>query len=210
MEGRRVTQRNKKYNPLFILFLCLVAAVFILLIISIVFGARYRSANKKLIAAQAQIEELNETVSQLNDDLVAARSQLPTVDNKDKENNNQPSLPGTPDSSATTPSTSGSSSWLDLAGHSEVEVKPEKLLDAYATYYTTAGVNLRSGPGTNYNRITTVDYGEKILVAAREGGWSFAKVGNKFGWLSSDYISTSEPGGSSGQRSEATSGSIRP
>ena len=34
---------------------------------------------------------------------------------------------------------------------SELEVKPKELLDGYATYYTTAGVNLRSGPSMSYS-----------------------------------------------------------
>ncbi|MBQ9458459.1 MAG: SH3 domain-containing protein [Oscillospiraceae bacterium] len=205
MEGRRVTQRNHKYNPLFILFLCLVAAVFILLIVSIVFGVRLRSANKKLDAAQTTIQELNETVNQLKGDLALASTQTPTVTPKD---DGQPALPGSSETPGVTPTTSADTNWLDLTGHSEVEVKPSTLLEGYATYYTTAGVNMRSGPATSYKRITTIDYGEKVLVAARENGWSFVKAENKFGWVSSDYLSTEEPGGG-GTRSEATSGSIR-
>lgn len=207
MEGRRVTRKNQKYNPLFILFLCLVAAVIILLIVSIVLGARLGTANKKLKESSEQIEELTETVSQLNDDLSKAKDRLPS---SDSSNSNLPSIPGTETTEPSNTAAPADGSWLDLTGHSEVQVKPTSLLDAYATYYTTAGVNLRSGPATNYDRITTVDYGEQVQVAAREGNWSFAKVGNKFGWISSDYLSTSQPSGSaSAQRTEATSGSIR-
>ena len=105
-----------------------------------------------------------------------------------------------------------------------MQVAPTTLLDSYATYYTTAGVNLRGGPGTSYNRITTVDYGEKVDVAARQDGWSFARVGTRFGWISSDYLSATEPaaqasstatrtstsaGSGSGARSEVTAGSLR-
>lgn len=208
MEGRRVTRKNQKYNPLFILFLCLVAAVIILLIVSIVLGARLGSAGKKLKASEVQIQELTETVNQLNTDLAAAKDRLPAAE---PSNSNQPSIPGSEpvDSSGSGSAATSDGFWLDLSGHDEVKVKPTTLLDGYATYYTTAGVNLRSGPATNYDRITTVDYGEAVQVAARDGGWSFAKVGTKFGWISSDYLSATEPTSSSGQRTEATSGSIR-
>ncbi|MBO4916099.1 MAG: SH3 domain-containing protein [Oscillospiraceae bacterium] len=208
MEGRRVTQRNKKYNPLFILFLCLVAAVIILLVVSIVFGSRLKSADKKLKAAEAQVQELNDTVSRLNNDLEAAKAAATTTPKVDP----LPAIPGT----STDPSVPGTSdtpaspvAWLDLSGHNELKVKPTTLLDGYVTYYTTAGVNMRSGPGTSYDRITTVDYGEAVQVAAKENNWSFVKYENKFGWISSDYLSTSEPAGAGGQRAESTSGSIR-
>ena len=205
MEGRRMTRKNQKYNPLFILFLCLVAAVIVLLIVSIVLGARLGSANKKLKAAEAQVKDLTETVVQLNEDLSAARDSKPDQTEPDTPNPNEPAIPGSND----TPSpTDTNGSWLDLTGHSEVKVTPTTLLEGYVTYYTTAGVNLRSGPGTSYDRITTIDYGEQVQVAARAGNWSFAKVGGKFGWINSDYLSTSAPAAQPG-RGESTSGNIR-
>ena len=44
---------------------------------------------------------------------------------------------------------------LDLTGHDEVSVKPSTVYDKYYIYYTTGGVNLRSGPGTSYDKVTT-------------------------------------------------------
>lgn len=216
MEGRRVTRKNQKTNPLFILFLCLVAAVIVLLIVSVVFGIRLGAANKKLKASEEQVKELTETVAKLNEDLEQAKSSSPAAEPQ----NTQPAIPGTETGTPADASAPGEASWIDLTGHSEVKVKPTNLLDGYATAYTTAGVNMRGGPGTSYDRITTVDYGEKVQIAARENGWSFVKYGSKFGWISSDYLSDKEPArtsssstsgssGSSGQRTEATSGSIR-
>lgn len=203
MEGRRVTSKNKKTNPLFILFLCLVAAVAVLLIVSIVLGARLGSANKKLKDAEAQVKELTASVSQLEQELSEATKNPP------------PALPSANTSSTATPDTQNTAAgttepgaWLDLTGHDEVKVKPTQLLDGFVTYYTTAGVNMRGGPATSYARIMTVDYGTKVEVAAQENNWSFVRVDNKFGWISSDYLSSTEPSGQAG-RSEATSGSIR-
>lgn len=218
MEGRRVSSKNQKYNPLFILFLCLVAAVLVLLIIAIVLGIRLGKANKELKEAKTQVEDLQKTVSQLEDDLTAAQSrasQSPAAGGGTSENS------GSSDAQPAGTSASNTS-WLDLTGHNEVKVKPTNLLEGYATYYTTAGVNMRSGPATSYDRITTLDYGEKVQVAAREGNWSFVKASSRFGWVSSDYLSTTEPAPQTttssssvrtntgtGNRSEATSGSLK-
>lgn len=202
MEGRRVTRKNQKYNPLFILFLCLVAAVVILLIVSIVFGVRLGKANKKLKASEEQVQELTGTVSQLKEDLEAAKNRVPAASTTPASGSDTPTVP------ASSGSETSGSSWLDLTGHSEVKVKPTKLLSGYETYYTTAGVNLRGGPATSYDRITTVDFGTKVQVAARENGWAFAKVGSKFGWISADYLSTSQPAPQPTQRAESTSGTL--
>ena len=234
MEGRRVSSRNQKYNPLFILFLCLVAAILVLLILSLVLGIRLGSSGKKLKAANAQITQLEQEVAQLQDDLAALRDRAPS-------NVPETNIPDTVESgigispqggvgtdvppqgglSADPPVSANASgtSWLDLSGHSEVRIAPTKLLDGYATYYTTAGVNLRSGPATSYGRITTVDFGEPVQVAAKEGNWSFVKTGKYFGWISSDYLSTKQPtpavstgtktGGGTSSRTEATSGSLK-
>ena len=56
MEGRRVSRRSQKYNPLFILFMCMFAAVIVMLILSIVLSVRLGSANKKVAAATEQVE----------------------------------------------------------------------------------------------------------------------------------------------------------
>ena len=46
MEGRRVNHSAPKRNPLYVMFLCLVAAVFVLLIVVIVLGAKLGAAQK--------------------------------------------------------------------------------------------------------------------------------------------------------------------
>ena len=218
MEGRRVSRRSQKYNPLFILFMCMFAAVIVMLILSIVLSVRLGSANKKLAAATEQVTQLEQEVEQLQSDLAAARDRMTDKDDKptvSPEDANKPAQ--APEEHQDTATGADSSSWLDLTGHSEVQVKPDRLLDSYQTYYTTAGVNLRGGPATSYTKITTVDRGEKVQVAARDGNWSFVKFGNRFGWISSDYLSTTQPAqetpapavSSGGKRAEATSSNLR-
>ena len=201
MEGRRVNHSAPKRNPLYVMFLCLVAAVFVLLIVVIVLGAKLGAAQKAAKGAETQIEELQEQVKKLEEKKAA----------EDAANGPDEKLPGgdTPavDPNETKePDTSVSDSkrkvgWLDLTGHSEVTVLPKKVFNEYASYYTTAGVNLRSGPSTSYGKVQLVDRGTKIKAAAKEGNWTFVSVGSKFGWISSDYLSTKPP-------VEVTSGSL--
>ncbi len=51
------------------------------------------------------------------------------------------------------------------------------------------GVNIRSGPGTGYDRLTQVNTGARLAVLAEEGGWVQVELpGLGKGWISGDYI----------------------
>ena len=198
MEGRRVNRSAPKRNPLYVMFLCLVAAVFVLLIVVIVLGAKLGAAQKAVKGAETQIEELQEQVKKLEEEKKAANEPDEKLPGED--------MPAVDPNETKEPDTSVSDSkrkvgWLDLTGHSEVTVLPEKVFNEYASYYTTAGVNLRSGPSTSYGKVQLVDRGTKVKAAAKEGNWTFVSVGSKFGWISSDYLSTKPP-------VEVTSGSL--
>lgn len=66
------------------------------------------------------------------------------------------------------------------------------------------GLNVRTGPGTNYPRIHTYPKGTPIKVVRRIGNWGYS-VGAG-GWLCTDYLSGSTSGGGS---SAATSSRFR-
>ena len=190
MEGRRVNHSAPKRNPLYVMFLCLVAAVFVLLIVVIVLGAKLGAAQKAAKGAETQIEELQEQVEKLEEEKDAANEPDEKLPGED--------TPAVDPNETKEPDTSVSDSkrkvgWLDLTGHSEVTVLPKKVFNEYASYYTTAGVNLRSGPSTSYGKVQLVDRGTKVKAAAKEGNWTFVSVGSKFGWISSDYLSTKPP-----------------
>jgi uncharacterized protein YraI len=57
------------------------------------------------------------------------------------------------------------------------------------SYLTTADVNLRSGPGTKYDVLTTIPKGVKVNVVGQEGGWLKVEStqGNKPGYISEKY-----------------------
>ncbi len=197
MEGRRVNHRAPRRNPLYVMFLCLVAAVFVLLIVVIVLGAKLGASQKALKTAQAQIEALEEKGGKTDDDQPGqGDTPMPDDDPDPVEPTEDPDKTDGQDPKKLTVG------WLDLTGHSEVTVLPEKVFSEYAVYYATDGVNLRAGPGTGHNKIQVVARGTKVQAAAKDGDWTFVSVDNKFGWIKSDYLSTKPP-------AEATSGSLK-
>ena len=213
MEGRRVNRSAKRRNPLYVMFLCLLAAVLVLLLVAVVLGVKLGAANKALEAAETQLEELQSEVDRLEQEA----AQLPGVsvpdDDKlegedtpaiDPSTPATPTVPTTPSTPTTAPTTNKKVTvdWLDLTGHSEVAVLPEKLFSDYATYYTSDGVNLRGGPSTSHAKVQLVDKGTKVKAAAKDGDWTFVSYDGKFGWIKSEYLATTPP-------DEATSGSLR-
>ncbi len=197
-EGRRVRSRAAapKRNPLYVLFLCLVAAVFVLLIVSIVLGIKLGSTSKKLEEANAQIEELQKGGA------VQQPVEQDPVEEKDPVEE-QPPVEQQPEKEPEKePVKEVKVGWLDLTGHSEVSVLPEKVFDSYATYYANAGVNMRGGPATSHKKIMLVDEGTEVKAAAKDGDWTFVTVKGKFGWIKSEFLVTS-------LETEATSGSLR-
>ncbi|MBQ1241743.1 MAG: hypothetical protein IIX99_00900 [Oscillospiraceae bacterium] len=176
-EGRRVRSRAAapRRNPLYVLFLCLVAAVFVLLIVSIVLGIKLGSTSKKLEAAEAQIELLEKggaTVSPEQADPVVD----PEIEQQPEEQPPVEEKPVEEKPVEKEPAKEVKVGWLDLTGHSEVSVLPEKVFDEYATYYTNAGVNMRGGPATSHKKIMLVDEGTAVKAAAKDGEWTFVSV----------------------------------
>ena len=171
MEGRRVSRRKPRRNPLYVLFMGLLVLSLVLLITVVVLGFKLKSARSDLAAAQTKIEQLRGG-SQTGED-----GQTVTGE----------------DGSITGETGGDTIDWLDLTGHDEVSVKPSTVYDKYYIYYTTGGVNLRSGPGTSYDKVTTVSLGSEVQAAAKQDGWTFVSVDGKFGWINSDFLSTTRP-----------------
>ncbi|NJN53662.1 MAG: SH3 domain-containing protein, partial [Anaerolineae bacterium] len=58
----------------------------------------------------------------------------------------------------------------------------------------TSALNVRSGPGVGYVRVTTVDYGEVVWLLGRnlDSTWiNIADAGNIQGWVNARYLTTS-------------------
>lgn len=196
MEGRRMVSRRKpRRNPLYVLFMALLAAVLVLLVVSITLGVKLSSVRRDLAAAQTKLEQLQNGGTAPVDPLPVGPS---GEDGAQTDGDTQGNAPQTGDVSGTqtggqTAASSDVIDWLDLTGHSEVAVKPGSVYDKYYVYYTSAGVNLRAGPGTSYDKVRLVDLGTEVKAAAKQDGWTFVSVGDQFGWINSDYLSTTRP-----------------
>ena len=189
MEGLRVSRRKPRRNPLYVLFMGLLALSLVLLIAVIVLSFKLKGARSDLAAAQTKIEQLR-SGSQTGEDGRTTNGEDGSLTGE-----NDASDPAQDGNTAGDNNQSGTDTidWLDLTGHDEVSVKPSSVYDKYYIYYTTGGVNLRSGPGTSYDKVTTVSLGSEVQAAAKQDGWTFVSVDGKFGWINSDFLSTTRP-----------------
>lgn len=199
MEGRRVVKRRRqRRNPLYVLFMSLLAATVVLLITVIVLGVKLKSAKADLAEAQEKIEQLRSDSEQGQSGLSDDDAGL-LQDGEESGGDQQGDEPQIGDDQQSGTQQTGNATdsnvidWLDLSGHSEVQVSPRSVYDKYYTYYTTNGVNLRAGPATSYDRVKLLDLGTEVKAAAKQDGWTFVLAGDKFGWINSDYLSTTRP-----------------
>ena len=60
--------------------------------------------------------------------------------------------------------------------------------------YTTANVNFRNGPNTSNSSYGVLSKGTKVyVIQSKESGWSYVKYNNKYGYISSTYLSKTAP-----------------
>ena len=61
------------------------------------------------------------------------------------------------------------------------------------TVYATTAVNVRSGPGTSYEKISQLQQGQAVLrVALGSNGWSKIAFNGGYAYVSSNYLSTQQ------------------
>jgi hypothetical protein len=53
---------------------------------------------------------------------------------------------------------------------------------------STSNVNVRSGPGSNYQAVDTLRRGERVDVKGCEGGWCYIEKRGPDGWVSWRYL----------------------
>ncbi len=59
--------------------------------------------------------------------------------------------------------------------------------------YTTADLNLRSGPSASYSILLSMPRGSKVTILDTKNSWPRVKYGSKEGYASPKYLSTSPP-----------------
>ena len=129
MEGRRVSRRKPRRNPLYVLFMGLLALSLVLLITVVVLGFKLKSARSDLAAAQTKIEQL--------------RGGQQTGEDGSITGENDVSEPTQGDNMSGDNQTGGDTiDWLDLTGHDEVSVKPSSVYDKYYIDYTLSLIHI--------------------------------------------------------------------
>jgi hypothetical protein len=58
----------------------------------------------------------------------------------------------------------------------------------------TGTVNVRTGPGSSYNKVDTLHAGEEVDIGQCQSGWCYIEHSGPDGWVSANYLS---PGGGS-------------
>lgn len=92
-----------------------------------------------------------------------------------------------------------SAEYITITGNGESQKPEEKPQDDTYTevnepVWATAGVNIRKGPGTNYDVIgSLVKNGSVRRIGIGNNGWSKIKYGNATGYISSQYLTTTNP-----------------
>ena len=85
----------------------------------------------------------------------------------------------------------------ELAKLDEMQAALEEKADAQedttetetVTMVVTGGtINVRTGPGTNYDKITQVVSGKQVTVIGESNGWYQITFGSTTGWLLGDYL----------------------
>ena len=76
-----------------------------------------------------------------------------------------------------------------------------------STMYTTPeiGLNLRKGPGTSYSVIRTLSKGSAVTVHSSSNGWSKISVNGVEGYVSTSFLSSTNPSTNSSTSNETTS-----
>jgi len=89
-------------------------------------------------------------------------------------------------------------------------LKEEQSTSTTSTMYVTpdSGLNVRKGPGTSYAKIKTLSKGTEVTVYSTINGWSKIKANGVEGYVSSEYLSSTNPSTSNGSSSSSTSSSV--
>ena len=69
--------------------------------------------------------------------------------------------------------------------------------EAHSAYITGGTINVRSGPGTEFERIALVSTGKQLDVLGEENGWFKVSFGSTTGYVLGDYVTDEEPPASS-------------
>ena len=78
--------------------------------------------------------------------------------------------------------------WEDYEGYINSKYLEILTGDYERTAITTANLNLRSGPGTNYSILKTIPEATEVIVHGSQGDWTKIESNGTIGWVASKYL----------------------
>ena len=69
---------------------------------------------------------------------------------------------------------------------------------------STSGLNVRSGAGTTYSKLGTLEYKEKVTVLSTSNGWAKINYNGQTGYVSRSYLQTTVPGGTTSENNNSS------
>ena len=98
------------------------------------------------------------------------------------------------------PTTEASATISTFAAEILTEYPVETFVDVVETVYAISSVNVRSGPGTDYEIVGALSYGQSIQrTGVRSNGWSRVELNGEDAYISSSYLSTTAPASDTSQ-----------
>ena len=69
-------------------------------------------------------------------------------------------------------------------------VEPSKLIKTgyHGTVNSEGGLNLRCGPGPDYDILLVVPYAEEVIEEGWDNGWIYIRYDGQYGWVNSEFI----------------------
>lgn len=77
--------------------------------------------------------------------------------------------------------------WLNTAIQAAAASPPSSTQNTY-TVTAGGGLNVRSGPGTSYSKLGTLDYGAEVSVSSVKEGWAVISYSGKTAYVSMEYL----------------------
>lgn len=149
------------------------------------FRERNDALSDELKKTQAQVEQFDteragyeQQIADLTEQLQDAQEQLrlmvPAVNDPDNPDGEQ----------------TGSSAIIDLSNNKDLSVKPSEFYDKGVDYTVSVkGLNVRSGPGTTYKALASINQNGTVTAYAEQDDWLLISYkDNAYGWVKSSFV----------------------
>lgn len=149
----------------------------------------YREKNEVL---QDQYTKLKTEADQYSTERAAYEKQIADLTEQLEDAQKQLELmvppvndPDNPDSSG-----GGSDAIIDLSDNKDLSVKPSSFYEAGVEYTVSVkGLNIRSGPGTTYKQLASVNQNSTVTAYAEQDDWLLISYkDNAYGWVKSSFV----------------------